>query len=176
MRPPTTQPSRQSVSGLSLIPHAISIKHHLLPMEKSAAGCFLASGSFGAPSTKYAARFIEGANFPLLAKFSPASEDLSSLPERHPRPQYAGQGGKRRKRGRRKRGRDPFLSPSTRLFSRFAARAKGKFQPQLLCHPHLPVVGHQAVRQQPDGTAMHRFDHNPIEVKKKVCVPFCVSG
>ena len=42
MRPPTTQPSRQSVSGLSLIPHAISIKHHLLPVEKSVAGCFLA--------------------------------------------------------------------------------------------------------------------------------------
>ena len=28
---------------------------------------------------------------------------------------------------------------------------------------HLPVSGHQAVRQQPDGTAIHRLDHNPLE-------------
>jgi len=28
---------------------------------------------------------------------------------------------------------------------------------------HVPVVGPQAVRQQPDGTAMHRLGHNPLE-------------
>ena len=34
-----------------------------------------------------------------------------------------------------KRGRKPFLTPSTRVFSGSAARAKGEFQPQLLRHP-----------------------------------------